>query len=67
VVALAANPVSLRPGETVQQEFEISVAPDSVAPGVNHFQMAGRALPDGTKDEFDMTFITPTTGAGRKD
>jgi polyferredoxin len=57
---LLAQPLKLKAGETIQQEFEISVPPATLPESINHFQIESRAEPDGDIENFEMTFITPT-------
>ena len=60
--AVFASPVdalTAPPGEEAKSEFEISVPAGQLSGGVTHFQVVAEAAPSGTRDEFDMTFITP--------
>ncbi len=58
-ISLPSNEISLKAGETIQQEFEISVPANSLTQEINHFEIVGDVLPEGTKDTFDDTFIMP--------
>ncbi len=53
------NAVVLKPGQTLEREFEIAVPISAgVAPGVNHFRLLSKA--GAEQDEFEETFITPS-------
>ncbi len=52
-------PISVEPGKTVEQAFEVEAHPGGPSPGVNHFRFVSQTMPDGTTDSFDMTFIMP--------
>ena len=52
-------PLSVDPGETVEQSFEVEAHPGGPSPGVNYFRFLSQTMPDGTTDTFDMTFIMP--------
>lgn len=56
---LPTNEIAVKAGESIQQEFEISVPAKSLELEVNHFQIAAIAMPENTKDVFDETFIMP--------
>jgi polyferredoxin len=58
-ISLPSNEIVLKPGESVQQEFEISVPAGSLAQEVNHFEITSVAAPDETQDVFKETFIMP--------
>ena len=54
------NAVVVDAGQTIQTEFEIQTLPTSgLPPGVNHFRLVSRV--GNERDEFEETFITPTT------
>lgn len=55
-----AQPLELKPAETVEQQFEIAVAPGTVQAGVNHFSVTAQVMPNQESSTFEMTFITPT-------
>jgi cytochrome c oxidase accessory protein FixG len=57
------QPLKLQPTETVQQEFEIAAAENSLPPGVNHFEIEARVTPNNESNNFKLTFITPTKRA----
>lgn len=54
------QPIKLQPGESLEKVFDISVPPNSLPPGVNHFQIESLVAPGEEKTSFKMTFITPT-------
>lgn len=58
-VAVASGPMLIKAGDTAQQEFEIVASTSDLSPGVNHFQIIARVVPDNATEEFEMTFITP--------
>lgn len=58
-IELPSSEIPLRAGESIQQEFEISVPENGLPQEVNHFEIASLATPDETKDVFDQTFIMP--------
>ncbi|MBI1760941.1 MAG: 4Fe-4S binding protein [Acidobacteria bacterium] len=57
------QPLKLQPAETVQQEFEIAAAENSLPAGVNYFEIATSVSPNNENETFKMTFITPTKKA----
>lgn len=54
------QPLKLKPAEERQLQFEVSVPPQTLPPGVNHFEIVSRAEPGGDTANMPMTFITPT-------
>ena len=54
------QPLKLKPAEERQLQFEISVLPQSLPQGVNHFQIVSRVEAGGETTNNPMTFITPT-------
>ncbi|MBX7222025.1 MAG: 4Fe-4S binding protein, partial [Blastocatellia bacterium] len=58
-IDLPSPVIALKPGETLQQEFAIAVKPETLAPGVNHFQIIGTVVPGNHVETFAETFITP--------
>ncbi|MBS1793326.1 MAG: 4Fe-4S binding protein [Acidobacteria bacterium] len=58
-LTLPSNEIVLKAGESVQQEFEISVPANSLPEQVNHFEIRSAAAPDNTTDVFKETFIMP--------
>lgn len=56
---LPSNEIALKAGETIRQEFEISVPANGLPQEVNHFEITSIAKPDETTDEFKQTFIMP--------
>jgi polyferredoxin len=59
-LVLSENPITIEPGETIEQEFEVAAQRGGPAPGVNHFRFVTESIPDGARESFDMTFIMPT-------
>lgn len=58
-LALSPNPLPVKPGETVQGEFEI-VSPAAVRPApVSHFTILCSTVPDQVTDSIPMTFLAP--------
>lgn len=58
-LSLPSNEITLKAGEELKQEFEISVPAESLAQEVNHFEIKAQAAPDNTEDVFQETFIMP--------
>jgi len=58
-ISLPSPEILLKPGEPVEQEFEISVPAGSLDTEINHFQVVGTVSPDKTTDTFEETFIMP--------
>ncbi|MDX2033795.1 MAG: 4Fe-4S dicluster domain-containing protein [Blastocatellia bacterium] len=54
------QPLRLKAGETLQQEFEIDAPLDGLTHGVSHFEIVSEAQPTRDTDTFKLTFITPT-------
>jgi polyferredoxin len=65
-LVIPANPIELKAGEELQEEFEIVVSAGQAAGGVNHFEIVGEVMPDNSREQFDMTFIMPTADAKAK-
>jgi len=57
---LPVNPVAVKPGETVQGEFDIAAAPARHGDFVTHFNILANTIPDPVRETFPMTFISPT-------
>jgi len=55
--------VTLQPGQSLQQEFEIAAAANAVQPGVNHLRILTEVVPAQKSGEFDETFIAPMESA----
>jgi len=53
------NGVTLKPGESLQREFEIAAAAAAVGPGVNHLLILSHVTPQQKSEEFEETFIAP--------
>ncbi|HUK19759.1 MAG TPA: 4Fe-4S dicluster domain-containing protein [Bryobacteraceae bacterium] len=58
--SLAMDPVSLKPGRSVEGEFEISSPAGSRGDLVTHFEIRTSTIPEQVADTFPMTFISPT-------
>lgn len=58
-INLPSVEIPVKAGETIQQEFEISVPAKSLEPEINHFEITAVAAPEATKDTFQETFIMP--------
>ena len=55
--------ISLKPGETLQREFDIAADAAQINPGVNHMNIVAHVIPSQKDDVFAETFITPMEGA----
>jgi len=51
--------VTLKPGETLQREFDIVVDSTRINSGVNHMKIRAHVDPSESNDVFAETFITP--------
>ena len=58
-INLPSNEIPVKAGDSIQQEFEISVPAKSLELEVNHFEITAVANPENTKDTFQETFIMP--------
>jgi polyferredoxin len=58
-LGLPSSEIPLKVGETIEQEFEISVPANTREIQINHFEVVSVVLPDKTTDTFDETFIMP--------
>lgn len=58
--AMAMDPVTLKPGQSVEGEFEISMPAGHRADLVTHFEIRTSTIPEQATDNFPMTFIAPT-------
>jgi polyferredoxin len=58
--SLAMDPVSLKPGQSVEGDFEISSPAGSRSDLVTHFEIRTSTIPEQVADTFPMTFISPT-------
>lgn len=54
------QPLKLQPAEERQLQFEVSVPPQALPQGINHFEIVSRVEPGGDTTNTPMTFITPT-------
>jgi cytochrome c oxidase accessory protein FixG len=59
---MAMDPVALKPGQSVEGEFEISMPAGRRADLVTHFEIRTSTIPEQVTDTFPMTFISPTEG-----
>ena len=55
--------ISLKPGETLQREFDIAADAAQINPGINHMTIVAHVAPSQKDDVFAETFITPMEGA----
>lgn len=53
------QPIKIKVGDALEQEFAIVVDKKSLTPGVNHFQIISQTSPYNQTDKFDLTFIAP--------
>jgi polyferredoxin len=60
--AMTADPISLKPGESRQGSFDISVPAAPSRDPVAHFEIRCSALPENDTDTFPMTFLSPMEG-----
>lgn len=58
-ILLERNPVTLEPGATVEQGFEVSAARFAGAQDVNRFPIVVDAEAARERDSFDETFLMP--------
>jgi cytochrome c oxidase accessory protein FixG len=59
-LAMAPNPVRVRPGESATGDFEISRPAGRRDELVSHFTILTNTVPDGVSDAIPMTFLAPT-------
>ncbi|HLK63248.1 MAG TPA: 4Fe-4S dicluster domain-containing protein [Bryobacteraceae bacterium] len=59
-LVLTSNPVAVKPGETLQGEFDIAAPRGSSSDLVTHFNLVASTIPDAVTETFPMTFISPT-------
>ena len=59
-LAMAPNPVRVKPGESAQGDFEISRPAGRGDELVSHFTILTNTVPDGESDAIPMTFLAPT-------
>jgi hypothetical protein len=55
--------ISLKPGETLQREFDIAADAAQINPGINHMTIVAHVAPSQKDDVFAETFITPMESA----
>ena len=51
--------VTLKPGETLQREFDVAAPATGLIPGINHVQIVATVVPAQTTQRFDETFFAP--------
>jgi cytochrome c oxidase accessory protein FixG len=56
---LAMDPVPLKPGQSVEGEFEISMPAAPRRDMVTHFEIRASTVPEQVTDSFPMTFLSP--------
>ncbi|MBK7704622.1 MAG: 4Fe-4S binding protein [Acidobacteria bacterium] len=56
---LEAPEFTLKAGEELKREFEISVPAKGLPQEINHFEIRSNARPDATEDVFEQTFVMP--------
>lgn len=56
------GPIAVRPGATLERQFEIAVKPFPGAQDVNHFRLSATAAPSQEHEVFDETFLVPPKG-----
>jgi polyferredoxin len=61
-LAMAPNPVRVRPGESAAGTFEISRPAGRRDELVSHFTILTNSVPDGEADAIPMTFLAPAEG-----
>jgi hypothetical protein len=54
------NGVTLKPGESVQREFDLAAPATGIAPGVNRLRILTHVVPAQKNDALEETFIAPT-------
>jgi cytochrome c oxidase accessory protein FixG len=59
------NDVTLKPGETLQREFDIAAAATAVGAGVNHLRIVAHVTTGQADETFAETFIAPMEAAGQ--
>jgi cytochrome c oxidase accessory protein FixG len=55
--------VALKPGETLQREFDIAADATQISPGINHMTIVAHVVPTQKDDVFAENFIAPMEGA----
>ena len=59
-LAIAPNPVPVRPGESAEGNFEISRPAGHADELVSHFTILTNTVPDQVSDSIPMTFLAPS-------
>jgi cytochrome c oxidase accessory protein FixG len=62
--------IALKPGETLQREFDVASPPAALAPGINRMQIVASVSSAGKAQTFDENFFAPapsTASPGGKD
>jgi cytochrome c oxidase accessory protein FixG len=53
--------IALKPGETLQREFDVASPPAALAPGINRMQIVAAVSSEGKAQTFDENFFAPTS------
>jgi len=65
-IAGVDNGIILNPGETLEREFDVVAARQSVNPGVNHLRILAQVVPVQKEQSFAETFLAPIEdGSGK--
>lgn len=60
------NGIVLKPGETLQREFDVVAVRQTVNPGVNHLRILAQVVPVQKEQSFAETFLAPIEdGSGK--
>jgi hypothetical protein len=62
--------IALKPGETLQREFDVASPPTALAPGINRMQIVAAVSSARKPETFDENFfapVPPTASPGGKD
>jgi cytochrome c oxidase accessory protein FixG len=62
IVGVGAG-IPLKPGDTLQREFDVAASASAVAPGVNHLRILVHVDPGQKDQSLDETFIAPMESA----
>ena len=62
-LAMAPNPVPVKPGASIDGDFEISAPAARRADLVSHFSILTTTVPDQVTDTTPMTFLAPTSSS----
>ncbi|MEZ5307086.1 MAG: 4Fe-4S dicluster domain-containing protein [Pyrinomonadaceae bacterium] len=58
-ISIPEAKIAIKPGESKETQFEISVPKDGLKNEVNHFKVETESKPENTVDLFEETFIMP--------